>query len=507
MYATLKNIKINPFKHPQVASPPIGHNGGPVLEENEYLPLRHTRWRKPYDSISYISDYNNNYLNGSYAYAGPIYHHFGHAMAEHVHRIIPTRKILNDPDVIWILVTTYDNPNDCLSKFPIFIQNIYNYLGLTDSNTIILTKPTIVELLHINSQESDLGGGPEPEYLQLLSDYAEKNIAAKNQNFASKIYVSRSSFLAGGFLGESYVDKLFLENGFTIFKPENFSLEEQMSVYMHADITIFAEGSACHGVELLGALKGVCILLNRRQHLNDFQNILSKRYSKYYPFLQNIELGSTVLLSDGTSLSNLGVSLFNLPKIKKLLDDMALPFLGLDLELYINAAKIDLEKYIEYSKVKSQSPVLVEHVNFIMDKFSNAAEDVLKANESIFSVDRNENISILEKSQLKEKLLVKCVNRIKPIEIIQKIRQTNPEVIGKVPDPRAAAILRAAFADIAKSVLATVEGEVQIPGLGRFVIKQIQREVDGESNTIKRVVFLPSPEPKPVAVAVPFDAA
>jgi hypothetical protein len=90
---------------------------------------------------------------------------------------------------------------------------------------------------------------------------------------------------------------------------------------------------------------------------------------------------------------------------------------------------------------------------------------------------------------------------MKPVEIIQQIRQTNPDVLGKVPDPRSAVNLRAVFADIAKSVRASSSGEVQIPGLGRFVIKQIQREVDGESHTIKRVVFLANPEPKPAAPA------
>ena len=99
-----------------------------------------------------------------------------------------------------------------------------------------MTKPTIVEALHINSQGSDLGGGPEAEYLQLLSDFYGKNIHASKQNIDSKIYVSRSSFLAGGFLGESYIDNLFTSNGFTIFKPENFSLQEQMSIYVNGFI-------------------------------------------------------------------------------------------------------------------------------------------------------------------------------------------------------------------------------------------------------------------------------
>ncbi len=91
---------------------------------------------------------------------------------------------------------------------------------------------------------------------------------------------------------------------------------------------------------------------------------------------------------------------------------------------------------------------------------------------------------------------------MKPIEIIQHLRQTNPVVLGKVPDPRAASILRAAFAEIFKSVRDPTSGVVQIPGLGGFVVSQVQREVDGEVHSIMGVTFVPIPEPMPpVAVA------
>ena len=67
---------------------------------------------------------------------------------------------------------------------------------------------------------------------------------------------------------------------------------------------------------------------------------------------------------------------------------------------------------------------------------------------------------------------------MKPIEIIQQLRQTIPDVLGKVLNPREAAILRASFADIAKLVRESTSGEVQIPDLDRFVVRQVQREVD-----------------------------
>lgn len=78
---------------------------------------------------------------------------------------------------------------------------------------------------------------------------------------------------------------------------------------------------------------------------------------------------------------------------------------------------------------------------------------------------------------------------MKPMEIVESIRNNTPKVLGQAPDKRAALIIRAAFNVVAAEVAGIKEGTVSVPGLGEFVVKQVKREKDGEKVTVRQVVF------------------
>ena len=86
---------------------------------------------------------------------------------------------------------------------------------------------------------------------------------------------------------------------------------------------------------------------------------------------------------------------------------------------------------------------------------------------------------------------------MKPIEIVELIKQQNPDALGNIPDKKAAAVIRTAFQELARTVRETEEGEVKVPGFGVFRIRQVEREKDGEQVVVKRVVFRPASERKP----------
>ena len=86
---------------------------------------------------------------------------------------------------------------------------------------------------------------------------------------------------------------------------------------------------------------------------------------------------------------------------------------------------------------------------------------------------------------------------MKPIEIVELIKQQNPDALGNIPDKKAAAVIRKAFQELARTVRETEEGEVRLPGFGVFRIRQVEREKDGEKEMVKRVVFRPASEKKP----------
>ena len=79
---------------------------------------------------------------------------------------------------------------------------------------------------------------------------------------------------------------------------------------------------------------------------------------------------------------------------------------------------------------------------------------------------------------------------MKPIEIIEKIKAENPEVLGKMNDKVAARIVRLALAEVGRQLAVADEGVVKVMGLGHFRVKHVEREVDGAKVATKRILFV-----------------
>lgn len=81
---------------------------------------------------------------------------------------------------------------------------------------------------------------------------------------------------------------------------------------------------------------------------------------------------------------------------------------------------------------------------------------------------------------------------MKPIEIVELIKDHSPELLGKIPDQRAAAIVRSALFQILKHVTILDEGTLKIPGFGQFVVRQVAQG-EGSHAMVKRVFFREAP--------------
>jgi nucleoid DNA-binding protein len=73
-------------------------------------------------------------------------------------------------------------------------------------------------------------------------------------------------------------------------------------------------------------------------------------------------------------------------------------------------------------------------------------------------------------------------------ELIQKISEEKPEVLGKVPQGKALAIVREVLAEIKREIEATEEGKISVPGMGTFIISSKEKE----GKEIKRIIFRPA---------------
>lgn len=339
----------------QAAERPNGSfYGGPVLgDDPESLLLRHNRRREAVDHFApTLSDPIK--LAGSYAYLGLAFAHFGHAMAEMVHRIVPTRQIVRNPQ--WLILTKKGDEAR-FDALPALTRAILALFDVDAANCTVVAQDAIVEELLIVEAGSDLGGGPKDWYLELLRTRGPLAVARDDAG-PKKIYVSRSGLEHGsGILGERVLDAALTDAGFHIVHSERLSLAQQFTLYGNAEVLLFAEGSACHGVELFGGKAlGHTILMNRRPRVrSQFDPVLAPRSKRFDAFNGNPYLGSAFINDDDRSLIHRGVSVIALDELARFLAEIGAGRIGKVSPIgYLAAAHADLERYIEWATAGSR---------------------------------------------------------------------------------------------------------------------------------------------------------
>jgi hypothetical protein len=352
----MTDAKIQAFRHPLV-----NFTGGIVFNDCETdAPFRHLRFGRPVDHFVKDLVYADR-LKGSYIYAGAAYHHFGHVMAEMVHRILPSIKIAGNKPLLFVNAL---NETTHLADMPIFFKDILKFLNVCPNAVTIINSDTVVDDLLVVQQASNFGQGPVRGYTEALRDFSVPRLQTLyGQNVANrKIYVSKSRIAHGGrFLGERYLETLLEEEGFETIHPQELEFAKQLHLYSQAKIVIFSEGSACHGTELLGKDNfEVCGLLGRRpSHLKIFRNALSPRSREYHDGVVGAYIGSAITRrGENTPLDEFGVSVFCPHELTELLKKI-IPGndIKFDRHLYAECAHVDLDKYIAHCRAIT-SPIV-----------------------------------------------------------------------------------------------------------------------------------------------------
>jgi hypothetical protein len=194
-------------------------------------------------------------------WGGYIHPHFGHLIAEHLTRILPS--IHARPNDLVLFITEKERDPESVSDH---FYEILDWYGLPRERIRIIAQPTLVRKLSVVPQGEVLWGkGPDASYLDLLDAVADRNGL---KPVASEIaYVSRLGLVAkgqGSHLGESYLVQLLRDLGVRIIDPARLSIREQLQYYAGAKTLIFAEGSALHGRQLLGRVRQDLYVLMRR---------------------------------------------------------------------------------------------------------------------------------------------------------------------------------------------------------------------------------------------------
>lgn len=81
-------------------------------------------------------------------------------------------------------------------------------------------------------------------------------------------------------------------------------------------------------------------------------------------------------------------------------------------------------------------------------------------------------------------------------EIALKIKQDNPEKLGKMNEKKIATIVRKTLMQLKNEIENTENDIIEIPMFGKFSARMIEREKEGEVKIIRRITFRPSKKTK-----------
>ncbi|MCW8109083.1 glycosyltransferase family 61 protein [Alteromonas ponticola] len=323
--------------------------------------------------------------SGTYYYGGPVFSNFGHFLAECVHRLRPY-NYLSEANVKGVIFQPKRRPEVVKLRFPILPPHFYDtlkYLGVPKSKVIIQTRAMSVSNLIVSEQESIFRSGlpVSEDYLQFLKFCERRAGIERDAQRPRKVYVSRTPFLLRGALaGEAYIDKLMEENNFYVFRPEKFSLIEQLKIYKSADTLVFAEGGAVHVLELLGPLQADVHILQRRVHSpRVFAQILSPRVNSTSYYSSVYELPSLFALKEANNIAH--GSALSIPDVQAMESYLTekLKLTGFDKTQYAKQIYTDVNRYFDhYRPILSTNNQLKHCLTDYVDEINRLAPQLIR---------------------------------------------------------------------------------------------------------------------------------
>ena len=244
--------------------------GGPLLlDPVRDWPIRHFRGEQPIDrplEALLPGGEPPHRLAGRQFWCGPLAFHFGHQIADFGSRLLLASLDPRGGELLWYPWKAAQH----WSELKPWQRTLLWYLNPGGKPHRIATGPLIAEELVVWPQQARMRAVPTAAHLEALS-WCERRLPS--QGALEAVYVSRSRFasctsadtLLGAFAAEAVLEQLLRERGVRVIHPECLPLEQQLQIYKDAQLLIVAEGSAQHGLELLGYHRQkVVVLLCRR---------------------------------------------------------------------------------------------------------------------------------------------------------------------------------------------------------------------------------------------------
>jgi hypothetical protein len=192
-------------------------------------------------------------------YGGILFEHFGHFVAESVHRLW-LLKLLTGQDVRVVFHVGIRH-GTFRTALPSFAVDILESLNVDSSALLLLDRPLRFSRLYVPTQARFLGRAP------VIPDYSEKFFGYHPGSFGRRLYVSRSNYLSqGSYFGERLVERTLAAHGFEVIYPETLAPSHLVRAVRDASEIVFAEGSAIHLLEICGRIDARVLVVMRRSN-------------------------------------------------------------------------------------------------------------------------------------------------------------------------------------------------------------------------------------------------
>ncbi len=192
-------------------------------------------------------------------FGGLLFRHFGHAIAESIHRLWPRLAFttFRRAKVAFIPVNH--------AKVMPYVTQALNLHGIRGRDIIRIEEPVAFKTLIVAPQARQMAGPTlVPGYRALLDTNLSRRLPEPTGS--RRLYISRSGHQhTGSFQGEDLVEDALAAHGFEIVHPEKHSLRELLTMLRASEIAVFAEGSALHALELCGSRTPSVFVIGRRR--------------------------------------------------------------------------------------------------------------------------------------------------------------------------------------------------------------------------------------------------
>lgn len=299
----------------------VDHRGGPHWPDFEsQTDARHQRSGRPIDvEPEPWSGDEPAVIEGPVAWAGPTVNHFGHQLAEFSMRLIPTD--LERPGVPFLFGFRAGRSFPDLERATTWFRELLEWCGITQDRVIIVRGPVLARHLVVAPQAEQLDKGPSEAHLVRMDAWAATRLPRLSR--AGATFVSRAG-LTSCIAGERYLETVMRDLGVAVVRPETLPLRDQLRMYATSELLLFTEGSAIHGLQLLGRGIGDVVVFNRRRaHRTGATSVAPRARSlTYAEVTSSMVMGLTY---DGQVAPWLGISLFDEDRLLDTLERVGIP--------------------------------------------------------------------------------------------------------------------------------------------------------------------------------------